>query len=255
MNKNRLYFLHVSYDGTHFNGSQIQGNLPTIQGILNVKLSMLLRRPIETYGASRTDEGVHARMNMYHFEMEPCEIMYDLKYKLNSVLPPHLAVVELYSADDLTKNCRFDALSRQYRYKIHAHKDPFLHNRSYFYPYKLDFEALNSSAKIIMEFTDFSTFAKKNSQTFTHNCQIFNSYWDETSDGLEYVVEANRFLRGMVRALVGTQLHVGRGKCTIDQFRNKIESKNSQEADFSVPGHGLYLENIKYPNGYFDEKL
>lgn len=252
-NTQAIYFLFVSYDGTKFNGSQIQGDLPTVQGILNEKLSIILRTPIETYGASRTDEGVHALMNVYHFILDEHKMIPELAYKLNSILPPYISVNAIEVSHDLTKNCRFDPIYRRYRYKIHFHKSPFLYQRSYYYPYKLDIEVLQETASVLRDYTEFGLFAKKNSQTYTNICYIKDSYWKETEDGIEFIVEANRFLRGMVRALVGTQLHVGRGKYDVAEFRRRIESQNSQLADFSVPGHGLYLEHIEYPEDYFKE--
>lgn len=250
----RIYFLMVCYNGIHFNGSQIQGDLPTVQGFLNKNLSILLRTPIETYGSSRTDEGVHAFMNVYHFLFEEKKMIPNLKYKLNSILPHSLSVSDIFSAEDTEKNCRFDALSRRYVYKIAFKKNPFLHQRAYFFPYKLTIDLLNQTAEIIKEYKHFSTFSKKNSQSFTDICHIKNSYWEETEFGLQYIVEANRFLRGMVRALVGTQLHVGRGNYDTNEFRRRIEALDCQLADFSVPGHGLYLDKINYPEGYFDRK-
>lgn len=245
------YFIEVCYDGNAFHGSQIQGELLTVQGTLNKSLSTLLRRSVETFGASRTDEGVHALSNMYHFDEEG-DLHPQFKYKLNAILPQTMSVQNIYTANKEEANARFDATSRQYRYRIYKKKNPFLYERALFYPFSIDREVLNQTSSIIKEYHNFETFSKRNTQSFTFLCTIFQSYWEEVGDELHYVVEANRFLRGMVRALVGTQLQVARGKHTIDDFRKIIESRNCTLADFSVAGHGLYLEAVNYPEGYLN---
>lgn len=235
------------YNGTAFHGSQVQGDTPTVQLALNKALATLLRGPVETFGASRTDEGVHALCNFYHFDTET-ELWPSFIYNLNAVLPGSVAAVKIYSvAADL--NARFAALTRRYRYRIYAKKDPFLLERAYHFPYKLDIALLRETAKIIMEHTHFETFSKRNTQSKTFRCTIHQSYWEEHDKELHYVVEANRFLRGMVRGLVGTQLQVARGKMSIAAFRAAIDARDCTRADFSVDGHGLYLEHIQYPDG------
>lgn len=246
------YFLEVMYDGTAFHGSQLQGDIPTVQRAVNSALSTLLRMPIETFGASRTDEGVHARANFYHFDTE--ETLHDaFIYKLNAILPPAVSVQAMYLANNPELNARFDAISRQYRYRIYAHKDPFLLNRALHYPYRIDVSKLHETAAIIKEYTDFESFSKRNTQTFTFRCTIFQSYWKEQGEELHYVVEANRFLRGMVRGLVGTQLQIARGRGTIQDFRNIIDARDCTKAYFNVAGHGLYLEKITYPENTLTE--
>lgn len=244
------YFIHVAYVGTAFNGSQVQGELPTVQYNINKALSTILRSQIETYGASRTDEGVHALENVYHFDFEALDID-NLIYRMNALLPKTISVQNIRIPKDPSSNCRFDAIHRQYRYKIHFKRNPFLHERSYYYPFNIDFETLVETAKIIPNFTDFETFSKKNTQSHTNLCTIYKSEWNMNDDHLEYIVIANRFLRGMVRALVGTQLNAARGKFSTLEFQQRIEAKNCALADFSVPGHGLYLEKITYPDDYF----
>jgi tRNA pseudouridine38-40 synthase len=241
------YVLEVMYDGTKFNGSQIQGEQPTVQLALNKALSTLLRLPVITFGASRTDEGVHALSNFYHFDL-PAPLSFDLTYKCNAILPSSLAVKKLYSTPD-DFNARFDALTRSYRYRIYAHKDPFLVDKALFYPFPLDEELLNETAAIILGNEHFESFSKRNSQSKTFICRIKQSYWERRGDELHYVVEANRFLRGMVRGLVATQLHIARGKGGITDFRKIIDCKDCTKAFFDVTGHGLYLEEIKYNEG------
>lgn len=245
------YFLEVSYDGTAFHGSQMQGETPTVQLAVNNALSTLLRTPIETFGASRTDEGVHALSNFYHFDTE-LPLHEQTVYKLNAILSGAVAVKRIFSTGDEV-NARFAATSRQYRYRIYTRKDPFRLNRGLYYPFKLDTGILKEAASILKEYTNFETFSKRNTQSKTFICTIMQSYWEEHDQELHYVVEANRFLRGMVRGLVGTQLQVGRGKTTIEEFRKIIEAQDCTKADFSVAGHGLYLEAVKYPEGLLTE--
>ncbi|RQO30659.1 tRNA pseudouridine(38-40) synthase TruA [Taibaiella sp. KBW10] len=240
------YFLEVSYDGLSFHGSQLQGDLPTVQYAVNKALSTLLRVPIESFGASRTDEGVHALGNFYHFDYEG-ELHPHTVYKLNALLPLKIAVVNLYEAKNPEMNARFDALSRRYRYKIYKAKNPFKQGRALFHPYPLDVATLNETAAVLKEYLDFETFSKRNTQTFTFKCTIFQSYWEENDDELHYVVEANRFLRGMVRALVGTQIKVNKQPGSVALFKSIIESKDCCRADFSVTGNGLYLEAVNFP--------
>jgi tRNA pseudouridine38-40 synthase len=234
------------YDGTAFNGSQIQGAQPTVQLSLNEALSTLLRKPIETFGASRTDEGVHALSNYYHFDAEGLTA-HDL-YRLNAILPMAVSIRGLFLVDD-DFNARFAATSRRYRYRIYKKKNPFLLHRSLHFPYRIDRTVLDETAKALMEYSDFETFSKRGAQTKTYRCQIMQSYWEEVGEELHYVVEANRFLRGMVRGLVGTQLRAGRGKYDVAEFRRIIEAKDCTLADFTPKGWGLYLEEVVYPEG------
>lgn len=250
----RRYFLTVSYDGTHFHGSQIQGDQPTVQLAINIALSTLLRSDIQSYGASRTDEGVHAIGNVYHFDTDT-ELNHNFMYRLNAILPQGIAAIAIRRTKSVEANCRFDAISRRYRYQLHFHKNPFAYERSYFFPYQIDMDILAQSAYCIKGHTNFETFAKRNAQVHTYNCTIFQSEWQVMEDGIAYIVVANRFLRGMVRALVGTQLQVARGKYDVKEFNNRILSRNCQLADFSVPGFGLYLEHIEYPADYFDMEI
>lgn len=246
------YFLEVSYDGTAFHGSQLQGGIPTVQLALNNALSTLLRTEIVTFGASRTDEGVHALCSFYHFDTD-LPLHPAFMYKMNAILPTVVAVKHVYKANNPELNARFDAISRRYRYRIYHRKDPFLVNKALYYPFSIDANILDETAAIIKEYNDFETFSKRNTQTYTFLCTIFQSYWERHGEELHFIVEANRFLRGMVRGLVGTQLQAARGKHTLQEFRNIIEAKNCTLANFSVAGHGLYLEHIQYPEGSLTE--
>ncbi len=246
------YFLEVMYDGTAFHGSQLQGEIPTVQLAINNTLSTLFRTPVETFGASRTDEGVHALCNYYHFDTG--QSLHDsFLYKMNAILPPSISIVKIFRANDFQLNARFDALTRRYRYRIYHKKNPFLVNKALFYPFRIDKNVLNDTASMLMEYDNFETFSKRNTQTFTFLCKIYKSYWEQQGEELHYIVEANRFLRGMVRGLVGTQLQVANGRIRLDEFRKIIEAKDCTKAYFNVAGHGLYLENIHYPENSLTE--
>lgn len=245
------YFLEVSYKGARYAGFQVQENAVTIQYEVEKVLAIFFRKPINLTGSSRTDTGVHAWQNYFHFDVDnpiPQKVMYNL----NAMLPPDIAINRLIPVQE-NAHCRFDALAREYEYFIYQTKAPFLDDRAYFFPYTLDLQAMQQAATMILDYTDFTSFAKRNSQVRTHNCTIQYSQWVEREGGLTiYRVKANRFLRGMVRGLVGTMLQVGRGKLTIDGFRQVIEAKDCSKADFSVPGHGLFLCKVEYPEGYFN---
>jgi tRNA pseudouridine38-40 synthase len=236
------------YDGTKFHGSQVQGETPTVQLEINKALSTLLRRPIISFGASRTDEGVHALCNYYHFDTEDIPAN-DFLYKCNSVLPHSIAVKRMCKAADPEFNARFDAIRRRYRYRIYFKKNPFLRDRAFYYPFRIDRGILTETAKVITEYEHFESFAKRNAQVKTFNCKIIQSYWEDKGDELHYIVEANRFLRGMVRGLVGTQLQIARYNGNADDLKKIIEARDCTKAFFSVAGHGLYLENIDYREG------
>lgn len=248
----KRYFLEVMYDGTAFHGSQLQGELPTVQLAVNRALSTLLRTPVQSFGASRTDEGVHALSNFYHFDTgQPLHPGF--RYKMNALLPDAVALKRIFLTEDIHVNARFSAESRQYRYRIYTVKDPFRQRRAMYCPFRAEQALLEQTAAIIKEYTGFESFAKRRGQTKTYQCHILESRWEQHDGEYHYIVRANRFLRGMVRGLVGTQLQVARGRCSPDGFRGIIEAKDCTKADFSVPGYGLYLEEIRYPEGMLQE--
>ncbi|RYZ51355.1 MAG: tRNA pseudouridine synthase A [Sphingobacteriales bacterium] len=242
------YFLEVSYNGTAFHGSQLQGDTPTVQLELNKALSLLLREEVISFGASRTDEGVHALSAFYHFDTLQ-ELHPHLEYKLNAILPAALAVTGIFRCADPEFNARFDAISRTYRYRIYFDKNPFYKERALYYPFRLQDEVLHETAAVLRNYRDFESFSKRNTQSKTFVCTISESRWERHGDQLHYVVTANRFLRGMVRGLVGTQLQIARGKGDVSDFISIIEARDCTKADFSVAGHGLYLEKISYEPG------
>lgn len=247
------YFIELSYIGTRYAGFQVQDNAPTIQSEVEKALRVLLREDVRCTGSSRTDAGVHAYQNYFHFDLER-EIPPGTPYRLNAILPPDISVQGLWRMGE-GAHCRFDALSRSYKYVIYRRKDPFLQDRGWFLPYPLDGDMLQACASVIAQYQDFSAFAKRNSQAKTHICRIHRSFWEEKEGCWVYYVESNRFLRGMVRGLVGTMVQAARGRMDTEGFRSIIESGDQQQADFTAPGKGLYLEHVRFPAGYFGPVL
>lgn len=239
------YFLEVAYKGTKFSGFQLQKNANTIQGEVEKALAILFQSEIKTTGASRTDAGVHACRNFLHFDTDLLPHP-QLVYKLNAILPFDIAVKDFYRVKNNT-HARFSAISRSYRYVIYTKKDPFLQDFGYFFPYTIQFELLQKAADLIREYTDFTSFSKRNTQVKTFNCHILETKWEKKPGQYIFYIEANRFLRGMVRGLVGTMLRVGRKNISLDEFKAIMESKNCRRVDFSVPARGLFLLAVNYP--------
>jgi tRNA pseudouridine38-40 synthase len=239
------YFLEMMYMGTGYSGFQVQANALTIQSETEKALQLILRQPVNLTGSSRTDAGVHALQNYFHFDWTE-EISQSFIYNLNAVLPPGIAIRAIKKMDD-GAHCRFDAVSREYAYFLYSRKDPFRADRAWHYPYTLDFERLQWAAGVIMDYEDFTSFSKRNTQVKTFRCKILQSEWEVLEDGFVYRVRANRFLRGMVRGMVGTMLQAGRGKLDQAGFRAVIEARDSTKADFSTPGHGLFLVRVRFP--------
>jgi len=239
------YFLEVAYKGTNYSGFQIQDNASSIQEEVEKALAVYFRQRLSLTGSSRTDGGVHAMQNFFHVDFEGVIDPRSL-YNINSLLPRDIVVKNFFPvAPDA--HCRFDAISREYRYYIYREKDPFLVDRAYFFPYTLDKAKMEAAAALILECGDFTSFAKRNSQAKTFLCTVYESSWREENGCLLYRVKANRFLRGMVRGLVGTMLQVGRGKIGVGDFAAILRDKDNQLADFSAPGHGLFLFQVSFP--------
>jgi tRNA pseudouridine38-40 synthase len=243
------YFIDVSYIGDHYSGFQKQDNANSIQAELEKAFSLYFRHQFSMTGSSRTDAGVHARQNFFHFDFEK-QLPDESLYHINAILPSDI-VLNTVRIVTPSAHCRYDALSRDYKYYIYRKKDPFLFKRAFYFPYKMDFEGLNSAADCIARCTDFSSFAKRNSQVKNFQCEIYQSEWIIQDDCWVYHIRANRFLRGMVRGLVGTMLLVGRNKIDLAHFESIIEGRDSSQANFSVPGHGLFLIAVKYPEHLF----
>ena len=247
------YFITLSYDGTRYHGWQVQPNGISVQGELQHALSLLLRQDIGVTGAGRTDAGVHARMMVAHFDTEVCFEAEkgingpQLAYKLNKLLPYDIAVQKVEQVNG-EMHARFSATSRTYHYYIHTVKDPFRRAYSCELHYPLDFERMNEAAKLLMTYEDFGAFCKSGADVKTTLCRVTEARWIQTSpESWYFEITANRFLRNMVRAVVGTLIDVGRGRLTIEGFRQVIEGKRRTEAGESMPGNALFLEDITYP--------
>ncbi|MFC4211353.1 tRNA pseudouridine(38-40) synthase TruA [Pedobacter lithocola] len=246
MSKKR-YFIKIAYDGSLYHGWQTQPNAITIQELLDKAMSIYFRQPIETLGCGRTDSGVHATAFYAHFDVEniPEEKVLAAVAGINAILPHQIAAYQIIPvADDA--HARFDATARAYKYYIHFKKDPFKLNRSWLVKDKLDVNLMNQAAKELLNYTDFSCFSKSNTQTFTNNCKIVKADFEQLSDGLVFTIEADRFLRNMVRAIVGTLVEIGKGEINLEDFKTIIESKNRSNAGQSVPACGLYLVKVEY---------
>lgn len=245
------YFIYLSYNGKQYNGWQTQPNGVTVQQTIEEALATLLREPVPIVGAGRTDAGVHARLMVAHFDRE--EPIADLKFlaeKLNRVLPKDIAIHRIVGVTP-EAHARFDATSRTYKYCLATRKDPFLYDLTYRYPGQLDFEAMNAACPILFEYRDFTSFSKLHTDVKTNNCRIQQARWEKEGDMWVFTITADRFLRNMVRAIVGTLLEIGRGRMTADGLRRVIEAKDRCKAGVSVPGHALYLVDITYPDQLF----
>lgn len=243
------YFVEVAYKGTAYAGFQVQKNANTIQAEVEKAMAIFFRRPFELTGSSRTDAGVHARQNFFHTDIEDIDAEAERSvYHINAILPADIVMLSIKKVSE-GAHCRFDAVSRSYRYTVYRDKDPFISDRAYYYPYTIDVDVLNKSAAMIMEYSDFTSFSKKRTQVTSHICDISKSIWTKEGNCLVYEVTGNRFLRGMVRGLVGTMLQAGRGKYDVELFQKILEGDAASKVDFSAPAHGLMLEKVSYGDG------
>lgn len=245
------YFIYFSYDGAAYHGWQVQPNAVTVQQVLEEALAKLVRQPVPLVGAGRTDAGVNAACMVAHGDF-PAEVdCAQLVYKLNKILPPDIAVSDVRRVKD-DAHARFDALSRRYNYRIVTAKSPFVRRYACRVMPGLDFEAMNRAAELLYEYKDFTSFSKLHTDVKTNNCKVTHAAWRRVGEH-EWVfeIEADRFLRNMVRAIVGTLLLVGRGKMDVNGFRAVIENKARGEAGDSAPGEALFLVNVEYPNDIF----
>lgn len=242
------YFIYLAYEGTNYHGWQVQPNGVSVQECLQKALSTLLRVETEVVGAGRTDAGVHAKLMVAHFDSEKEDLnLALLTDKLNRLLPPDISVYRVCKVHP-EAHARFDALSRTYKYYITSVKSPFNRHLKWRMHGLLNYELMNEAANILFEYTDFTSFSKLHTDVKTNNCKIMQAEWvqeDETT--WVFTVKADRFLRNMVRAIVGTLVEVGRGKMSIEEFRKVIEQKDRCKAGASVPGHALFLVDIEYP--------
>ncbi len=239
------YFIEVAYKGTLFSGFQTQDNAVTIQSKVEEALLTIYKKDFQLTCSSRTDTGVHALQNFFHLDTET-ELNLKQVYNLNAVLTNDIVIKQI-SLVEPDKHARFSATHRQYKYYITRERNPFLTETAWFYPYYLDIDALQQAADVLLTYSDFTTFSKRNTQVKTFLCQISISRWYYENDCLVYEVKANRFLRGMVRGLVGTMLKVGRGLISLDDFKQIIEAKDCTKANFNTPANGLFLVKVTYP--------
>ena len=239
-------FIQLSYDGAAYHGWQKQPNARSVQQTLQEALSTLLQTDIEVVGAGRTDAGVSARMMVAHFETSKACDNEQLVYKLNKLLPHDIAVQRIWEVSD-EMHARFSATSRTYHYYIHTRKDPFVRQYSWLVTFPLDFAHMNEAASRLPDFDDFTSFSKVNTDTKTNLCNVTEAHWTREGENTwRFTITANRFLRNMVRAIVGTLIEVGRGRMTVDEFCQVIEQKNRCSAGDSVPGHALFLVDVSY---------
>ncbi|GAB4164488.1 MAG: tRNA pseudouridine(38-40) synthase TruA [Winogradskyella sp.] len=240
------YFLELSYNGKAYHGWQNQPNAISVQEVLEKALSTILKETITIVGAGRTDAGVHASQMFAHFDFEENFNSEDLTYKLNSFLPNDIAVHSIFKVTD-EAHARFDALSRTYHYRVSTLKNVFDYDYAYQMHLPLDLEAMNQACKILFDYKDFQCFSKSNTDVKTYNCDIMEAFWTKKGNELWFTIKANRFLRNMVRAVVGTMIKIGLNKIDPQDLHQIIVSKDRGKAGFSVPAHGLYLVNIEYP--------
>lgn len=241
------YFIYLSYDGTAYHGWQVQPNGISVQEEMQKALSTLLRQDIEIVGAGRTDAGVHARVMVAHFDFEQALDVVQLAYKLNRILPKDISVSKVMAVST-DMHARFSAVKRTYHYYIHLHKDPFHRFYSCELHYELDFGLMNEGAAYLLECSDFAAFCKVHTDVKTTICKVTEARWIDDGGGCwHFVISADRFLRNMVRAVVGTLIDVGRHRLTLEQFKAVVEGKNRSNAGESMPGNALFLEDVKYP--------
>ena len=240
------YFLELSYNGKAYFGWQNQPDAISVQEVIEKALSTILKEETNIVGAGRTDTGVHALQMFAHFDTKKTLDLSDLKYKLNSFLPKDVVIQDIFKVTE-NAHARFDALSREYVYRISQKKNAFTFNNTYYLKSALDTDKIVEASKILFEYKDFQCFSKSNTDVKTYHCNIMKAEWKFENDELQFTVKADRFLRNMVRAIVGTMLNIGLGKIAVEDLHQIIKSKNRSEAGFSVPAHALYLTKIEYP--------
>ncbi len=244
------YFIEFSYNGAAYHGWQKQPDVVTIQHVLEDAISTVLQKKIEVVGAGRTDTGVHAKQMYAHFDLEDAITDSQIVYKFNQLLPKDIAVKELHQVKD-DSHARFDALSRTYEYIISEKKNPFTIESAHFLKHKLDIDKMNEASQLLFNYKNFKAFSKVHTDVKTYNCKMMVAEWERRQDTLVFTITADRFLRNMVRAIVGTMIDIGSGKLQVINIRDIIESQDRSNAGTSVPAKGLYLTNIAYPEDTF----
>lgn len=250
MNVSPRYFIELSYNGSKYHGWQKQKNALSVQEELEKALSTLFRQPINIMGSGRTDTGVHALQQFAHFNVDLDFTKADFLKRMNGLLPDDIAVLNVTSVYD-NAHARFDAEFRRYEYHITFRKDPFMIGKAWHCYYNLDLEPMTVAAKYLLGKQDFECFSRKKTDVKTFVCEINNASWEQTSNGLVFHIQANRFLRGMVRAIVGTLIKIGRGQLESSSMSEIISSKDRNLAGSAAPAHGLFLSKVKYPDRIF----
>ena len=246
------YFLQLSYKGTSYHGWQRQPNAVSVQQVLEEALSTLLGKEIQILGAGRTDTGVHAKQMFAHFDADiPTAQVNDLAFRLNRFLPFSIAIQAIHAVV-FDAHARFDATSRSYAYYITSEKNPFSNEHAYFFNAPLDVDAMNTAAALLLKHTNFKCFSRSKTDVKTYDCNVTEAFWEQQQSGLAFHISANRFLRNMVRAIVGTLLDVGTGKLSMTGFQAVLDSEDRMQAGSSAPAHGLFLTKIRYPNTIFE---
>tara|TARA_R110002074_G_scaffold382825_1_gene562775 strand:- start:93092 stop:93835 length:744 start_codon:yes stop_codon:yes gene_type:complete len=240
------YFIDIAYNGTAYCGWQNQPNALSVQEVLEKALSTLLGTEIAVTGAGRTDAGVHAKQLFAHFDASAMEDVQNLLHRLNSFLPKDISVQDIFQVKD-DAHARFDAEAREYEYHINLKKDPFVEGLAYLVNNEPDVSKMNEAAQSLLKYQDFQCFSRSKTDVKTYYCTITKAHWERKENLLIFTISANRFLRNMVRAIVGTLLEIGYGKLTLEDFHKIIESKNRSNAGASAPAHGLYLTKVVYP--------
>ena len=244
------FFIDISYDGTNYHGWQVQPNADTVQNQINNAFSTILNQKINVVGAGRTDTGVHAQQLIAHFDIQHNFDIQKIKYKLNGFLKNDISINNIYVVKD-DAHARFSALSRTYQYKISRSKDPFS-NQSLLLKRNVNIESMNKACEFLIGENDYSAFAKLHSDNYTNNCNIFYAKWHEEKQQIFFIIKANRFLRNMVRSIVGTMIEIGDGKIKFDKIKDIILSKDRSNAGYSVPAIGLSLINVEYSKEILD---
>lgn len=240
------YFIQLSYNGRNYHGWQNQPTAISVQEVIENALTTLLKETIAIVGAGRTDTGVHAIQMFAHFDTENSFNEDDLVFKLNSFLPNDVAIKKIFKVKS-DSHARFDAISRTYLYRVALLKNTFNFEDAYFLTKRLDIDKMNAAAKVLFQYKDFQCFSKSNTDVKTYNCEIMAAHWKLKDDELHFVIKADRFLRNMVRAIVGTMINIGIGKLEVSDLHDIIKSKSRSNAGYSVPAHGLYLSEVEYP--------
>lgn len=239
------YFIEFAYKGTHYHGWQVQPNAVSVQEVLSASISTILQQKISLTGAGRTDSGVHAKQMFAHFDTDLPFNKAHLLYKLNAFLPADIAIAGIYDVA-ATAHARFDAIQRTYEYHINSKKNAFLSDSSWYFQQDLNIQLMNKAGVLLQQHTNFECFSKVNTDVNTFNCKIESAFWEQKNNSYIFTITADRFLRNMVRAIVGTMINIGLEKITLTDFETIIASKNRQKAGFSAPAQGLYLTKVVY---------